>query len=214
MMLLSSFARDAQKCPLVSRVVHWYTGAMKPIPYSKVRRQDRTVADETWIREMLDKAPIGVLAMAVDGVPYLNTNLFVFDGDKNVLYLHTAAEGRTRASIAANPRVCFSVSEMGRLLPADTAKGMSVEYAGVIAEGRAAVVEDRQEAEHALVLLLGKYLPHLTYANDYAPVTPEELAETAVYRVEIESWNGKRKQATADFPGAFKYGERQTKAGG
>ncbi len=186
---------------------------MKPIPFSKVRRQDRTVADEAWIREMLEKAPAGVLAMAVDGVPYLNTNLFVFDGAKNVIYLHTAAEGRTRASIATNPRVCFSVSEMGRLLPADRSKGMSVEYASVVAEGRAAVVEDKQEAEHALVLLLKKYFPHLTYANDYAPITPDELAETAVYRVEIESWNGKRKQAAADFPGAYEYGNRQTKAG-
>ncbi len=167
--------------------------------------------DEAWIREMLEKAPVGVLAMAADGVPYTNTNLFVFDGETNAIYMHTAWEGRTRATIAANPRVCFSVSEMGRLLPADTSKGMSVEYASVVVEGRAVIVEDRAEAEHALVRLLKKYFPHLTYTNDYAPITPEELAETTVYRVEIESWSGKRKQAAADFPGAFEYGKWRSK---
>lgn len=166
------------------------------------------MADEAWIRAMLERAAVGVLATAADGVPYLNTNLFVFDVDANVIYLHAAREGRLWSSIAANPRVCFSVSEMGRLLPADKSKGMSVEYASVIAEGRAIVVDDQQEAERALVLLLSKYFPHLTYSNDYAPITPDELAETAVYRIDIETWSGKRKQAPPDFPGAFEYRAR------
>ena len=38
--------------------------------------------------------------------------------------------------------------------------------------------------------------------------TADELARTAVYRIDIESWSGKRKQAEPDFPGAFFYGQK------
>jgi hypothetical protein len=55
-------------------------------------------------------------------------------------------------------------------------------------------------------LLLDKYAPHLKPGRDYRPIVDAELARTAVYRIQIESWSGKRKQATPDFPGAFYYG--------
>jgi nitroimidazol reductase NimA-like FMN-containing flavoprotein (pyridoxamine 5'-phosphate oxidase superfamily) len=96
---------------------------MKTIPFSNVKRQDRAVPDEAWIREMLHRAAVGVLATTAEGQPSINSNLFVFDDATNAIYLHTAREGRTRANVDQNPRVCFSVSEMGRLLPGASAKG-------------------------------------------------------------------------------------------
>ncbi len=172
---------------------------------SEVKRKDRAVNDDAWIADFLRRAPYGYLATAHDGQPFINSNLFVFDADARVIYVHTARASRTRANIEQNPRVCFSVSEMGRLLPADTALEMSVEYAGVVAFGRACVVEDETEATRALRLLLEKYFAHLTYGKDYRAITPDELARTAVYRVDVEEWSGKRKKVADDFPGAFVY---------
>jgi nitroimidazol reductase NimA-like FMN-containing flavoprotein (pyridoxamine 5'-phosphate oxidase superfamily) len=95
--------------------------------------------------------------------------------------------------------------EMGRLLPASTAKEFSVEYAGVVAFGRGTVVDDPEEADYALQLLLDKYAPHLRPGQDYRATTPDERRITSVYRVDVEDWSGKAKVAPEDFPNAFTY---------
>ncbi len=175
-------------------------------PRAEVRRRDRAVADEGWIRDLLRRAPFGTLATARDGQPFLNTNLFVYDEAAHALYLHTARAGRTRGNVEAEERVCFGVSEMGRLLPAPEALHFSVEYAGVVVFGRARVLADEAEATRALQQLLDKYAPHLRPGRDYRPIQPEEVAATAVYRIDIDEWSGKQKVAPADHPGAFRYG--------
>lgn len=180
---------------------------MNPIPFSQVKRKDRSVEDEAWIRSLLERAPTGVLATVDEGQPFINVNLFVFDKASDSIYMHTAREGRTRKNVQENGRVCFGVSDMGRLLPADTALEMSVEYSSVVVFGRAAIVADQDEAKRALQLLLDKYFAHLKPGKDYRAITPEELARTRVYRIQIEEWSGKRKKVEQDFPGAFVYGE-------
>jgi uncharacterized protein len=175
--------------------------------FSQPRRKDRTIQDEAWIEGFLKRVPFCVIAMADEGQPYAHGNLFVYDPEGHALYFHTAGEGQTRASIEANPRVCVSVSEMGRLLPADTAMNFSVEYRSVVVFGRARVLTDAAEAERGLQLLLDKYFPKHCPGKDYRPIQPKELAITTVYRVEIERWSAKQKAAPADFPGAFLYGE-------
>ncbi len=176
------------------------------LPYTDMRRKDRA-ADDAWIREFLHNSAFGALATAVDGQPFINSNLFVYDEKKQAIFLHTARTGRTRANIDANPRACFSVSEMGRLLPADVALEFSVEYGGVTVFGNISVVTDEQEATKALNQLLDKYFPHLQRGRDYRAVVPDELERTSVYRLDIEEWSGKRKTVAADFPGAFRYKE-------
>jgi hypothetical protein len=177
------------------------------LPVTELRRRDRAVEDEAWIGALLHRTPIGTLATVYEGQPFINTNLFVFDEEAHAIYMHTAQVGRTRANIENHERVCFSVSEMGRLLPADTALEFSVEYAGVVIFGRGKIVAEQPEMEHGLQLLLDKYFPHLHPGQDYHPITPEELARTAVYKIEIEQWSGKKKQVADDFPGAFFYGQ-------
>ncbi len=170
-----------------------------------MRRKDRAVEDETWIIRFLSFSPIGTLATVVDGQPYINSNIFVYDKAAHVIYMHTARTGRTRANIETSERVCFSVSEMGRLLPANEALEFSVEYMGVSIFGAARVVADDEEAEHALQLLLDKYFPQFKPGVDYRPITADEIKRTSVYRIDIEQWIGKQKQVAQDFPGAFLY---------
>jgi nitroimidazol reductase NimA-like FMN-containing flavoprotein (pyridoxamine 5'-phosphate oxidase superfamily) len=177
------------------------------LPLAEVRRQDRAVTDETWIRALLQRAPVGALATLHEGQPFINSNLFVYDETRHVIYMHTARLGRTQANVEADERVCFSVYEMGRLLPATTALEFSVEYAGVTVFGTAKIVSDPGEAAYGLQRLLDKYAPHLQPGRDYQPITAEELKRTAVYRIDIEAWSGKKKAVAAAFPGAFYYGQ-------
>jgi nitroimidazol reductase NimA-like FMN-containing flavoprotein (pyridoxamine 5'-phosphate oxidase superfamily) len=170
---------------------------------SRLRRRDRG-KDDGWVRAYLKRAPYGYLATAdASGQPYLNSNLFVYDEDRHCIYLHTHRTGRTRDNVERSEKVAFSASAMGRLLPAPEALEFSVEYSGVQAFGTGRVVADPAEAKAALQALLDKYAPHLRPDRDYRATTDEELARTAVYRVDIEAWSGKQKEVEADFPGAF-----------
>ena len=174
-------------------------------PYTDVRRSDRAVDDDGWIKAFLHRAATGALATSYEGQPFINTNLYVYDEGRHCIYVHTANLGRTRANIEYNPKVCFSIMSMGRLLPADVALEFSVEYEGVVVFGQAVIVTDSAEATHALQRLLDKYAPHLKPGEDYRPPVDEELVRTAVYRLDIESWSGKKKVVAEDFPGAFWY---------
>lgn len=172
---------------------------------AEVRRRDRAVTEDAWLRAFLTHAPVGILATSLDAQPFINSNLFVYDEVADVIYLHTARTGRTRDAIDRNPRVCFHVMKMGRVLPADRALEFSVEYAGVTVFGSACVVHDPVEAKSALQKLLDKYALHLEPERDYESTTDADLKRTAVYRVEVENWSGKRKVVPADTPGAFWY---------
>jgi uncharacterized protein len=175
------------------------------LPRTQLRRSDRGVFDEEWIKTLLTRAPIGILATAQDSQPFLNSNIFVYNETEHAIYMHTARLGRTRANVELNERICFSVFEMGRLLPAPTALEFSVEYASVVVFGTVERVKDEQQATDALHLLLQKYAPHLQIGQDYSPVVHEELVRTSVYRISIEEWSGKKKAVADDFPGAFHY---------
>ncbi len=170
-----------------------------------VRRRDRAVNDDAWIADLLGRASMATMATANAGQPFINSNIFAYVPAQHVIYVHTARYGRTRANAEGGTAVCLSVSEMGRLLPADVALEFSVEYAGVVVFGTLHVVEDAAEAAAGLQLILDKYAPHLRPGEHYRATTAEELVRTSVFRIDIEEWSGKRKVAPEDFPGAFHY---------
>lgn len=174
-------------------------------PIHEVRRRDKAVTDEGWIKAFLHSGAWGALATVAEGQPFINTNLYVYDEGAHAIFLHTARAGRTRSNLENDGRVCFAVAEMGRILPNEIALEFSVEYAGVMVFGRGRVVEDDEEKARALQLLTDKYAPHLKAGRDYRPANQEELDRTSVFRVDIESWSAKRNEKEADFPGAFWY---------
>ncbi len=174
-------------------------------PRSALRRSDRA-KDDNWIKQLLHKAAYATMATAIEGQPFINTNLYYYDETQHCIYFHTAQVGRTHSTLEANPRICFSISEMGRLLPADEALEFSVEYASVVVFGQATIIEDGKEKTYGLQKLLDKYAPHLRPGEHYRPITPDEVKRTAVYRIDIEEWSGKEKVVEPDFPGAFLYG--------
>ena len=175
-------------------------------PPDEVRRRDRSKEDD-WIKSFLARAPTGVLATVREGQPYLNSNLFVYDAARHVIYMHTAHVGKTRVNVEDDPKVAFTAFEMGRLLPADEALEFSVEFGGVVVFGNGTVVDEEAEKEEALQKILDKYAPHLRPGRDYRPITAGELKRTAVFRIDIARWSGKQKTEAEDFAGAYLYGD-------
>lgn len=162
-------------------------------------------AVEKWIKTFLHCAPFGILAAVDDGQPTVDVSLFIYDEAANVIYFHTAIKGGARTSISAGQQVCFTVGEMGRILPADTAAAFNIEYAGVTVFGRAGIVEEAHQAHQAVQRLLDKYAPHMCPGQDYEPITLEEVRQTRIFCIHIDSWCGRKNEALADFPRAYHY---------
>ena len=108
-----------------------------------------------------------MLATEYEGQPFIKPTLFVYDEAENAIYIHGALEGRMRTNLEANPRVSFCVAEMGRLLPADTAMEVGVEYTSVVVFGKVELLTDADQARHGLQLLLDRYFPNLKPGVDY-----------------------------------------------
>ena len=136
---------------------------------------------------------------------FIKPTLFVYDESEHAIYIHGALVGRMRTNLEVNPRVSFCIAEMGRLLPADTAMEVGVEYASAVVFGKVEVLTDADEARRGLQLLLDRYFPQLKPGIDYREILPQELDITSVYRIKIDSWSGKEEHARQDFPGAFTY---------
>jgi nitroimidazol reductase NimA-like FMN-containing flavoprotein (pyridoxamine 5'-phosphate oxidase superfamily) len=175
-----------------------------PKPINQPLRMDRA-KDNAWIKALLKRVPFGMIATEYEGQPFIKPTVFVYDEDAQAIYIHGALVGRMRTNIERNPRVSFCIAEMGRLLPADTAMGVGVEYASVVVFGRLEVLSDAGQAQQALQMLLDRFFSHLKPGVDYREILPEELDQTAVYRLKIDSWSGKEEHAREDFPGAFSY---------
>ena len=174
----------------------------QPSPINQPRRKDRA-KDDAWITTYLQRVPFGMIATEYKSQPFLKPTQFVYVEAENAIYIHGALEGRMRTNIEVNPRVSFCVAEMGRLLPAETAMEVGVEYASVVVFGEIEILTNAGQAQRGLQLLLDRYFPHLKSGTDYREITPEELNITAVYRIRISSWSGKEEAVRPDFPGAF-----------
>lgn len=172
-------------------------------PLTQVRRRDRILAEDEWIDRFLATAAVGHVALCHEGQPLVHSNLFWYDGQR--VYWHTAPVGKLRAVLdAGETPACFTVTEHGRILPADTPLDFSTEYASVVLYGRARLVGDLYEKRRALEALMVKYAPQLVPGTDYTPMPDADVTRTSVHCLEVETRVGKHNVKPDDYP-AFAY---------
>jgi nitroimidazol reductase NimA-like FMN-containing flavoprotein (pyridoxamine 5'-phosphate oxidase superfamily) len=166
-------------------------------PRTRVRRKDRRLDEIDWQDRLLAAAPVGHLAVAWEGQPHLHSNLYWCDG--RAVFMHTAGVGKLRAILDRGPLpACFTVTEMGRILPAGTPFDFSTEYASVILYGTAEALADPAEKRRALEGLMTKYAAHLTPGVDYEPMPDGDIAQTSVLRLTIAERVGKHNVKPAE----------------
>ena len=174
----------------------------------KVRRSDRSVTDSEWIINFLENAPYATIATSDKDQPVININTFVYDRQTDAIYFHTAKRGKFRSNIEENDKICFSVASMGRLLPADVAREFSVEYSSVVLYGNIEIMTDMDLARDKMQLLLNKYFPRFKPEEHYRSITSAEVQEISVFKISIDKWSAKQKEAPNDFKDAFYFDNR------
>ena len=159
-------------------------------PITKQRRQ-KLVRDDDWIRQFLQRALVGQLATRWEGQPFVTPTSFWYDRDTHRIYFHSNIVGRMRANIEHFPDACFAASELGRMLPANTAVEFSLQFRSVMAFGKVRILTEEAEQKYALYGLITRYFPQMRAGEHYRPITDTDLARTSTYAFEIESWSGK-----------------------
>jgi uncharacterized protein len=147
---------------------------------------------DDWTRAFLREAKIGHIASARrNGQPFVNPTSFWFDEAKHQIIFHSNVTGRIRSNIESNSKVCFEVSELGKMLPANVALEFSLQFRSVIVFGKVRLVSDPEEARRVMYGLIHKYFPMMTAGKDFREITDKELKRTSIYAIQIEEWSGK-----------------------
>jgi nitroimidazol reductase NimA-like FMN-containing flavoprotein (pyridoxamine 5'-phosphate oxidase superfamily) len=152
-----------------------------------MRRTDREVTDFNEIVNILRRAD--TLRLALNGEPYpyvvpLSYGFEAIDG-KITLYIHGAKEGFKHELIKANPNVCVEADILHRYAMTGGVM-VTAAYESFIGFGKAELATG-DEAAKGLDLLL----THCGY--DGLKYDKAVLNVTAVYRIRLEAFTGKRR---------------------
>lgn len=123
--------------------------------FRKVRKIKNEL-DEKATKEVLKKAPRGVLALnGEDGFPYGLPLNFYYDEDNNTLYFHGTKTGYKIDCIEKSPKASFTAL----LEEGVSDDGWSKNVSSVVAYGLLEEIEDSDFARDALEKLAHKYYP-------------------------------------------------------
>ena len=146
------------------------------------------------MKRVLESLPVGRLAVATKGGPYVVPVNYLFFED--CIYFHSGLSGRKMEALRDDARVCFLVDEVGPQIIWDEACGIGQIYKSVVCFGRAEFLEASNEKKRILEKMIQKYVP-----SGY-PVSPMEnrnIDMTAVVKIVIESMTGK----TSELPPSY-----------
>lgn len=150
------------------------------------RRKDRAMTNSQEMERLLERMPVGRLAVTTEEGPYLvAVNYLFWEG---CIYFHSGLTGRKMEALRDDPRVCFMVDEIGPQVLWERGCGISQVYKSVICFGNAEIVEEPLEKERILAKMVQKYVPS-GYA--FPAMNEENIQRTAVIKIAIESMSGK-----------------------
>ena len=150
------------------------------------RRKDRTMKTFKEMEVLLERMPVGRLAVTTEDGPYIvAVNYLFLDGS---IYFHSGMSGQKLEAIRADSRVCFMVDEIGPQVLLEGGCGISQIYKSVICFGKAKLVEGPLEKKAILERMIQKYVP-----SNYSlsPMKDHNIEKTAVVKIIIKSMSGK-----------------------
>jgi uncharacterized protein len=158
-------------------------------PANKQRRPENR-RDDKFVKGLLRRYPVCRIATRWGNQPFITPTNFVYDETNNRIIFHSNVVGRLRANSEKHDEVCLEVTEFGKYLPSNDPLEFSTQYRSVIVFGKVQGLE-HEAAREALYKLIPKYFPGMAAGREYKPITEQQLKQTSVYEILIESWSGK-----------------------
>jgi nitroimidazol reductase NimA-like FMN-containing flavoprotein (pyridoxamine 5'-phosphate oxidase superfamily) len=158
-----------------------------------MRRSDREITGLNEKLGILAECKVCRLGLTDGAQPYVIPLNFGYavENDALTLYFHSATEGRKLAVIKQNNRACFEVDCGHQLIEGDRACAHGFAFQSIIGFGSIVIIEDVAEKAAALNHLMrhqtGKAITH--------PFDGRSLAAVTVYKMVVDEWSAKQKQA-------------------
>lgn len=155
-----------------------------------MRRKDREM-DKDFALSISDKCEYATLALCGDrDMPYCIPISIARKG--NLIYFHSAMEGRKIEILRKNPCVCLScVGDTNRMKDKFT-----TEFESAVIFGSASEVTDTSEKTEALRMICLRHTPE--NMDEFDEAITKSLFRTAVWRITISQITGKRKKYDTD----------------
>ncbi len=148
--------------------------------------QPKTISDKSKIKAIIDKCDVCYLGMVdTDNKPYVLP--FNFGYKDEVIYLHSARDGKKMDILNQNPDVCVTFSTDHKLFHRheQVACSYGMRYRSVLAYGKVVFIDDFDQKKEVLNIIMRKY----TGKNfDY---NPPAVNNVAIYKVEINKIEGR-----------------------
>jgi nitroimidazol reductase NimA-like FMN-containing flavoprotein (pyridoxamine 5'-phosphate oxidase superfamily)/ADP-ribose pyrophosphatase YjhB (NUDIX family) len=120
-----------------------------------MRRQDKEFTDRKLIDEILSRAVICTIAMNDESTPHIVPVNFGYQD--NVIYLHSAPEGRKIDLLRKNPEVSFIVEDFHQIVTDELACGWSTKYRSVAGTGKIEIVTSNEEKRQGLNVIMEQH---------------------------------------------------------
>ena len=162
-----------------------------------MRRKDKAVTALADIEAIINASAYFTLGMAANDEAYMAPLDFGYEPDGEhlgAIYFHCARTGRKLDLIRQNPKVSLLFVAAGHAMidegDGSLACTLNTNYRSVMALGEARIIDQDQEAEKlaAMRVLLKQH------GCEELPVSPENLAKTALVRIALTSATGKAYQ--------------------
>ena len=150
------------------------------------RRKERAMKTPQEMESLLERQPVGYLAITTEIGPYVVPVNYLFS--EGSIYFHSGAKGRKIEALQADSRVCFLVDDVGPQVLWERGCGISQIYESVMCSGKAEFVNGLVEKRRILERMVQKYVPS---DHAFAPLEDQAIENTALIRIRIEWMTGK-----------------------
>jgi len=133
------------------------------------------------------------LALCEGNRPYIVPLNFGYTYQDSVLrlYFHSALEGKKLDIIRQNPLACFEVEGDQKLIPGESACAHGFAFESVIGSGTVTFIEDKAGKKAGLDAIMRQQ----TGKSGCFFYEEDVLEKTAVFRLDVSEWTGKRREA-------------------
>ena len=152
-----------------------------------MRRKDKEIKDKKDIKQIFKEAHVCRLGMFDGKMPYIVPMNFGYRD--NVLYFHSALEGRKIDILKKKTNVCFEIDIPGKVINSKGACSWSMNYRSIIGEGRVEFIKDNSEKMDAFNIIMNQY----SESNNWE-FSQKMIDKTLVFKVKIDSISSKRSE--------------------
>jgi len=155
-----------------------------------MRRSDRELKDRKEIEEIILKCRTCHVAMYDGDFPYvvpLNFGYRFIGEDTLELFFHSALEGKKIEILKVSNKVCFEITDEGKLISAESPCNMGFYYSSVIGFGEAVFITETAEKCECLSAIVS----HQAGIN--VDFTEKQAETVCVFKIVSTDFCGKRK---------------------